>query len=154
MRITLPDSLYDAYAAHLGTDTPPSAEAVERDIIQQLTRFRTLHPRRRALVLDVEAVEKLLGGMPIADSADLLRRLQQLAAIEFHRVKLDFSASQLAELKWRADRQGKSVEVLAAEILAHVTREFFYRLPDAPAAAAPTKEPAPERRRPAPAKVG
>lgn len=95
-------------------------------ISAQLERFKSLHPGKRAIVVDVEKAEKLLGGLPIVGGADLLHRISQLASLSFGPIRLDLNPAQLAELEHRADRQGKPVDQLVKEMAEVILRDLFW----------------------------
>lgn len=122
MRILLKDSVvapYEEMAAQQG-------RSVDQVIESQLNRFKMLPPGQKAIVVNVADAERILGGTPVLNGTDLLSRVARLASLSFHAIKLDFSPAQLAELQHRAERQGKSVEQLAQEIVTTITRDFFW----------------------------
>ena len=122
MRIQIPDAtaaVYEKYAESSG-------KTLDQTVNAQLVRFAALPPGQRVLTLAVGDVEAILGGLPVHDGKDLLHRISQLASISFHAIKLDFSPAQLSELEHRATRQGKTVAVLADDIVKAINREFFW----------------------------
>jgi hypothetical protein len=121
-RVTIPDHLFEHYQAIADRQGRPLDAVIEA----QLSRFQHCPPGERTLAMNVEKVEKVLGGTPIRDGQDLLTRLEHLAGITFHGIRLDFSPAQLEELARRASREGKSVEELAAQIAEQLNRQFFW----------------------------
>jgi len=145
MRLTLDDAVCDVYLTY--------AHAQGRDInsviTDQLRRFRSLEPGKKAIVIPpsaLDAIEQRVGGPPIVDGVDLAKRLEGLAGITFEGVRIRLSEGQMAELVNRAARQGKPVAALVEEIVAVITRDFFYTSGGGPAVeppAPPVKPPAP-----------
>lgn len=134
MRITIKDAtadVYQRYADHQGRGLDAVVEA-------QLARFAAQEPGTKAIVVNAADAQAILGGTPILSGADLLQRLTQLASLSFHAIRLDFSPAQLAELQHRAERQGKSVEVLAQDIVRGLLRDFFWASGGGEAAVAST----------------
>lgn len=126
MRITIPDEVAELYQSYAKTQ----GRSVEDVCTAQLTRFAKHEPGKRALILGAAAIttlEQTFGGLPLRTFEDIVARVKQLAAIEFHRVQLDFSPSQLAELQHRAARQGRTVDYLANEIIQAICRDFFWQ---------------------------
>lgn len=126
MRITIPDDLADVYVAY-ATRQNRSLDTV---IEAQLSKFKALEPGKRTLTIGGEVTQRLetaLGGLPIRTPNDLVTRVEDLAAISFQHIRLDFSPAHLAELAHRAERQGKSVETLVIETVDRMAHEFFWQ---------------------------
>lgn len=124
MRITIPDALADRYAS-LATAQGRSLDEV---VTAQLTRFSDLPPGERAVVADTATLallDKRLGGGMITTSADLAAKVTRLAGIKFGNLQFDFSPQQLAELQWRAERQGRPVKDLVRDIFLSMQDQFF-----------------------------
>lgn len=122
MLVQIPDHVCLPYQAM----ADKSGRTLNGVITAQLERFQALHPGKRAIVVDVEKVEKLLGGLPIVGGEDLLHRITQLAALSFGHIKLDLNPAQLAELEHRANRQGKPVDQLVKEMAEVILRDLFW----------------------------
>lgn len=125
MRITIPDevaALYEPYAAAQG-------RSLDEVLTAQLTRFAKLEPGKRAIILGpkhIEALETMTGRLPLRDAADLQKRVDDLAAVTFSHIRLDFSASQLAEIAHRAERQGRPAAQIVREMIDATQRDMFW----------------------------
>lgn len=138
MRVTLPDDLADVYQAY-ATQQGISLDAL---LTTQLRRFKALIPGHRAVVIDAKALrdlEGVLGGTPILDGEDLVKRARAHASIRLNGVDLRFTPSQKREIVHRAERQGKTPEHLAEEIVAYVRDQAFWQSGGGEAAA-PTRK--------------
>lgn len=125
MRVTIPDKTMDQYLLYAERMQKP----VDTVIAQQLARFSALDPQQRAVVIGADVLDTLdqqLGAGQVKDGDDLLAKIGRLAAITFHNVRLDFTPNQLEELAHRAERQGTTVEALAADIIRQLTEQFFW----------------------------
>jgi hypothetical protein len=126
MRVTLADTTVDAYEAFAKKQGKPVDQVIEH----QLARFKTLEPGTRAVVIGKDDIEKLtiaLGGIPVKDAADLVARVENLAAVSFQHIRLNFSPQHLAELAHRAERQGKSVEAVIRDTVNRMAEDFFWK---------------------------
>jgi len=125
MRLTIPDDVaevYEGYARAQGKTT-------DELMVAQLTRFSAYEPGKKAIVLTPavhDALIECLFGTPLKDGADLLKRVQSLAGLSFHHLRLTLSEQQLHELQTRSERQGKDVKVLLAEMAQLVLRDLFW----------------------------
>ena len=122
MRVLISDRICDKYQAMADAQ----GRTLESVIESQLDRFSPYPPGQRTLALNVDTVQKALGGLPLRDGADLLKRIEDLAGITFHNIRLDFTAGQLEELQRRAEREEKSVDELARSIVEQLNRQFFW----------------------------
>lgn len=75
----------------------------------------------------VKALVTRLGGLPFRTGQDLVDRVAVLAGLTFHRIDLDFSSGQLAELQHQAERRGITVEQHARDVVNKMRAEFFNR---------------------------
>ena len=82
-------------------------------------RFTVLHGEA------LEALERILGGGAIVSGADLLKKVERLAGISFHHVRLDFTPGQLETLQERAAREGKTVERIVEQMAPRIHEQFF-----------------------------
>lgn len=125
MRITIPDAIIDHYQAHADRQ----GRTLDQTVTAQLARFRELPPGAPAVIVGgdlLARIETYLGAGPIADGTDLAAKVERLAGVTFHGVHLDFSPSQLEELKYRAERQGRTVESLCVEIVKQMQEQWFW----------------------------
>lgn len=122
MRITIKDSTADVYQRY----ADKQGRGIDAVVEAQLARFSGQEPGTKAIVVSAEDAQRILGGTPVLNGTDLLARVSQLASLTFHGIRLDFSPAQLSELQHRAERQGKTVEALAADIVKAINREFFW----------------------------
>lgn len=122
MRVTIRDATADVYQGY----ADQQGRGLDAVVEAQLARFAGHAPGTKAIVVNAEDAHRILGGTPVLNGTDLLARVSQLASLSFHGIRLDFSPAQLAELQHRAERQGKTVEVLAADIVKSINREFFW----------------------------
>lgn len=74
---------------------------------------------------ELQTLEDILGGGSITNGADLLQKVQRLAGISFGHVRLGFTPGQLEDLKWKAERQGKTVEQLVEQMAPRIHEQFF-----------------------------
>lgn len=74
---------------------------------------------------ELEALEQRLGGLPILNAQDLVAKVDRLAGISFEHLTLPFSLNQLELIAEKAERQGKTVEQLLAEMAPRVFEQFF-----------------------------
>jgi hypothetical protein len=125
MQLRIPDDTYAPYEAFAeGTQQSPS-ELITR----QLDRFAKIHPLKRAVVIgaaDIERLEAAVGGGSLKSGKDLADKVDRLASIRFHGIRLDFTPGQLEELAHMAERQGVSVEALATRIIREMESQFFW----------------------------
>jgi hypothetical protein len=124
MRLTLsiPDDLYDRYADRTG-----GKATVEDLLISQLERFKEVNPMDRVLVVlpkERAALEAKLSGGNLRDGADLLQKVEALAAIEIGGVKVDFSPGELRNIKTFATKNQRPVQK-AIEDVVHGMKEQF-----------------------------
>ena len=133
MRITIPDDVADPYLAFADAASVPLDEV----ITQQLKRFAHLHPREKAIVVPAKIHADLaaaLGHLPLRDAADLLTRIKAHGQITFESLDIGLTPTQKAELAYRAERQGKTVDYLLAEMAGAFLQDFFYASGGGPAA--------------------
>lgn len=125
MRVTIPDAVIDPYQTYADRQ----GIALDAVLTNQLRRFASLEPGKRAIVIPADLAETLaerLGGLPLKDGADLLARLDALAGITFADVRIPLSAAQAEELAHRAARQGRPVEALVRDVVAKITEDLFW----------------------------
>lgn len=74
---------------------------------------------------DLVALEGILGGGSLLNSGDLRRKVERLAGISFHHVRLPFTPNQLEELAHRAERLSLTSEQLIERIGQKLYEQFF-----------------------------
>lgn len=82
-------------------------------------RFAVIHQA------ELQALEDILGGGSILNGQDLLKKVQRLAGISYHHIRLNFTPGQLEDLEWKAKRQGKTVEQLVEQMAPRIADQFF-----------------------------
>lgn len=114
------------------------AEAVERRVpVEQVLQERLassapLDPRQRYLILIGEPREQLeiiLGGGTLKDLADLVTKVRRLASIKFGAHELQLTAGQLEEIKWRAGKQGRTIDQMVQAAWTRFKEQFFTLVP-------------------------
>lgn len=73
----------------------------------------------------LEGLEQILGGGSILNQEDLLKKVERLAGISFHHVRLPFTPNMLEELRDKAARQGLTAEQLIERTAPRVYEQFF-----------------------------
>lgn len=125
MRLTVPDDLADQFLPYAEKSGLP----LEEVLVQALRQAAETAPGVRSITFSgdlLEKVEAMVGRLPCTSPKQLAAKIDDLAGISFHKIRLDFSPQQLRELEHRAARQGKPAEQLAREIIAEVTQQFFW----------------------------
>lgn len=74
---------------------------------------------------ELQALEDILGGGSVLHGKDLLAKVQRLAGITYHHVRLQFTPGQLEDLQEKARRQGKTVEQLVEQMAPRIHEQFF-----------------------------
>lgn len=82
-------------------------------------RFTVLHGAA------LERLEQILGGGAVVSGADLLKKVERLAGISFHHLRLEFTPGQLETLQERAAREGKTVEQVVTQMAPRIHEQFF-----------------------------
>ena len=88
--------------------------------------------KERAVVIagaDLEKLEAMLGGGSVLHSADLVKKVDRLAAVSFRHVRLPFTPNQLEALAEKAKRQGLTVEQLVERTAPRMYEQFFDLIP-------------------------
>jgi hypothetical protein len=100
--LTIPDDVATEYKA----GAIPN-HSLEQTLSAQLIRFRAVRPFDKFLMVPPaarEALEKLTTQLPITTAEALVAAVRSLAGVEIGHIRLDFTPSQLRELKTKADR--------------------------------------------------
>ena len=124
MLIQLDDAIALKYQQAADRARVPLAKLLER----QLVRFAEIPLGARALTLagdDLEQVDALLGLGSTQSPAALLAALRAYAGISIGGIRLEFSPAQLAEIAYRADKQGKSPQAVVEDIVQQMSWRFF-----------------------------
>lgn len=74
---------------------------------------------------ELQALEDILGGGSVLNGKDLLAKVQRLAGISYHHIRLNFTPGQLEDLQFKAKRQGKTVEQLVEQMAPRIADQFF-----------------------------
>ncbi len=124
MRVTmnLPDDLFEGICRAAGE------RPVDEEIAGRLRRFLDVPLGERGVLIsgkEREDLERVLGGLPLRDSKDVVERARKLASIEIGEVNVPFSISELNELQRRARKRGKTVHEVVAETVKRMHEQFF-----------------------------
>ena len=98
----------------------------------RLKRAGQLDSRTRYVIVSDrtrDQLENILGGGHLKSAEDLLNKVGRLARIKFGDHEIRLSAGQFEELKWRAQKQGKTIEQLLLEIWQRLQDQFFNAIP-------------------------
>lgn len=124
MLIQLDDKLALQYQSAADRARVPLQKFLER----QLAKFGEVPAGQRALVLTGEALEevdRLLGIGSTRDGASLVSAISAYAGIRIGDIRLQFSPGQLAEIQHRAEKQGKTPQAVAEDIITQLNAQFF-----------------------------
>lgn len=108
IEIQIPDELYARYELQARSRD----YAVKRELSERLQAFVEAPPKDRVILLrrhTREAIEKILNCSLLSDE-ELVDRVTRLAQLSIGEVRLEFSPGQLAEMKRRADKNGRTFE--------------------------------------------
>lgn len=133
VKLQIPDDVFETYErmaedAHRGSG---KALQVNDLMATQLDRFRLVSATDRILVVDSRTrakLENILGGGSLKDSSDLLAKVDKLGSIRIGGIRLEFTPSQLQELKNVANRNRKKVEQVVEETVKRMEAQFFDRV--------------------------
>jgi len=145
LRLEIPDPLFELYLAHAKGNEGKVPEL----LVQQLDRFRRVSPLDRILVVDAHnraKLEEMLSHPTpqIADTKELLERVDALAHIEIGGVAVRFHARDLLAIKNHAERNGLSIQEAVEYTVERMKGSFMSYLPEATAAAAMLVDDEPE----------
>lgn len=85
----------------------------------------------RHVVLDhatLDALAEILGGGDVLNGPDLVAKIERLAGITFHNIRLEFTPGQLEELARRAERLSLTPEELTRRTIERMEQLFFTHL--------------------------
>lgn len=133
VRLQIPDDVFETYEKMATATHEASGRTVQATdlMVAQLDRFRGIPATDRVVVIDSRtraALEAILHGGSLRDSADLLAKVQRLGAIKIGEVRLDFSPGQLEELKHIANRNRRQVKDVVLETVRRIENQFFDRV--------------------------
>lgn len=74
-----------------------------------------------------EQIERTTGLGSTRSSEDLVAAVERLAAIEIGSVRIDFTPGQLEELRLRALKRGRSVQLEIKAVVDRIREEIFWR---------------------------
>ncbi len=95
---------------------------------QIVARFIGEDPRARMIILtgdQREKLEQIFGGGDIKTPADLVSKVQRLAALKIEGVDIKFSTGQLEELKRRAEKNDRTLEQEVELVAGEMSWRFF-----------------------------
>jgi len=135
LNLTIPDELYDIYSARAEEVQGRSGKTVSAEELmqRQLDTFKRVHPADRVIVItskDRDRLEAILSGGTLRDSSDLAEKVQNLADIQIGQVRVDFSPSQLMELKKYAGRNNRSTQEVIKSTVTQMGYQFFDYMTD------------------------
>jgi hypothetical protein len=119
--IRVPDDVAAQYRIYAGEGGKP-----EDAIVAQLTRFAACPPAMPYVLIPPGAkreLEAAMNSLPITSGEDLLAKVRALASLQIGEVRLNFTAAQLAELKGKAERWGKSVPEFVDSVVRRILEE-------------------------------
>lgn len=122
----LPDDTAETYRQEANERAMP----VVAVLIERLEHAQALDPRNPFLIIEGrnrERLEAILGRLPIRDVETLIERTRRLASVKFGDHEIELTPGQMEELKWRAVKQGKSVEEMI-RLAAERFQEVFFTL--------------------------
>jgi hypothetical protein len=154
VQLQIPDSLAEGYK-----NTAPTGKTLEQVLVDQLQKFASARPDERFIIIGTahrEELEALTTQVPLQNAAQLVRAVRDLAGVEIGKIRLRWTALQLAEIKRKAERWGTTPElwveanvrrILEEQVLSTSPRpgEMLEPKP-APAAVPPAPAPAVVRR--------
>lgn len=129
VELTMDDEVWDIYRRESIDRRMPPGELIR----ERLSRAIALDPRTRAMVLPgdryMQQLEEKLGGGQIVHHEDLLRKVQNLASIKFGTHEFQITPGQYRELAFRAQKTGRSIDQLIAEIYRRMQDTFWEYVP-------------------------
>lgn len=128
--LRIPDELADAYEA-MATRNGGGQASLEEILVAQLEKFKTVHAMDRVVVVGSKArdeLEALFGGDQLKGDIDLLNRVKELANIQIGDVRVEWSPTQLAELKRYASRNERSVQQVITDVVTQLSGQFFWNM--------------------------
>jgi hypothetical protein len=122
VRLNLPDDLADRLQA-LAPDLP-----LDQVVRVALERVQDLGPMEPALVLtgkELRRIHDLLGTGSTRSAKTLVAAVQRLSDIQIGQIRLDFTPAEQEELKYRAERAGRTVREEAEAVVRGMHEQFF-----------------------------
>jgi hypothetical protein len=127
MRLTIADEALTPLEPHV---TP--SRSMEQLVEQAVGRIGHVGPQARYVVLDEEALHLLetrLGCTSLSTAASVVKAVDVLADVKVENISLQFTPSQLQELKDRALREEQSVGEYVRRIVYALIPQFFLTAP-------------------------
>lgn len=128
LRVSVSEDLYAALSLRADQLQRPLDVVASAWVQDQARLMRDIPVGTPALVIGGGILEQLagiLGGGSILHAPDLLEKVERLAGISFHHLRLPFTPGQLEMLAEKAARQGLSVEELIRRTAPRVHEQFF-----------------------------
>jgi len=113
MRITIPDALAEAIQALL------PEKPLEELVIFQLTRFASVNPTERIIVVrkeDRQALEKVLQNGSVSSAGELLAAVVKRDKITIGGIAIEYTGAQLREITKRARKNRVTPEAMLRDI--------------------------------------
>lgn len=127
LTLTLPDELYEHYQQQAQKQTP---QAIEKELIARLTRFKDVPNQERAVVLwgdDRRAIEGIFQ-TTIDTPAELIRKIKQLCTVKIGPIDKQLTASDLSILHTQATFHGIPVDDFLLTVITRVLDESLGRI--------------------------
>ncbi len=127
MRLTLADESLSDLEPHV---TP--ARSMELLVELALSRVGHIGPMDRHIVLgetEINTLETRLQCPSLSDAKGLIAAVDNLADVRVQKISLQFTPSQLQELKARSEREGQSVEEYTRRVVQAMIPMFFQTAP-------------------------
>ena len=128
--------IHDAYAAQAAEMNAASKNghvSAEHLMAMQLQRFAKVPPSERILVVDSSSrdrLEHILSGGALQSGDDLYQKVRRLADIDIGQVRVEFTPSQLAQLKRYATRNEMTAEEAIRRTVRSMEEQFFEFISD------------------------
>lgn len=123
--VQIPDETYAQYLALAEHDQQP----VDTLIARQLARMAKFSPGKRIVILSgdlLHEIEQLIGGGGnLTTGPQLLNAVKTWAGVTIGHVRVNFTAAQLEEIGYRANKQNKTPNAVVEDIVAQLAPQFF-----------------------------
>lgn len=123
--IRVPDDVAAQYKIYT-TEGDQAHGTVEQVMAAQLTRFASCPPAMPYVLIPPGAkreLEEAMNSLPILSGEDLIEKVRALAGVQVGDTRLGFTVAQLAELKSKAARWGKSVPEFVESVVRRILEE-------------------------------
>lgn len=129
MKVTLdiPDELYSQFSTLAESD---SLERISDLMKTYLEYFVKIDPRAPYLIVDPVSrgkLEEILSGGDIKSPTDLVQRVDHLSRMEIGGVRIPFTPAQIEEMKYKAERNGDTLQAYTEKLVSQMGQMFFTR---------------------------